>query len=74
MKKIINIGKEWQIAITVNSQDCPNKFRKWKPAAEGYFCRETQKRCTRNKCPFQIDVSKNSSFTDIGEKTYYQKK
>jgi len=68
MAKIINIEKKWQVAITVNSQDCPNQYRKWKPAVEGYFCRETKNRCTRIKCPFKIDDIKNSSFTDYRRK------
>ena len=59
MATIISIKKTWQALIPINSQDCIKKYRKWKPATEGWFCRETDKRCTINKCPF-VSIQKTN--------------
>ena len=70
MAKIINIEKKWQVVITVNSEDCPNKYRKWRPVVEGWFCRETEKRCTRNKCPLELNSLNEISPMFKNEKVY----
>jgi hypothetical protein len=54
--------KSWQIALIAESTDCPGRYMKWNPPKDGWYCKETDRRCSMNKCPQRIDerrVSQN---------------
>ena len=55
MLKIYLSEKSWQIALIAESKDCPSRYMKWNPPKDGWYCKETDRRCSMNKCPQRID-------------------
>lgn len=47
--------RSWEIRIIAKSEDCPERYRKWNPPREGWFCRQTNKKCSTNKCPHKTE-------------------
>ncbi|MGD9031100.1 MAG: hypothetical protein PVJ69_04780 [Desulfobacteraceae bacterium] len=63
--------KSWQIVLITESKDCPSRYMKWNPPKDGWYCKETDRRCSLNKCPQRLDgrrVSQNhlSTMTTAG--------
>jgi len=59
MTEIINIEKSWQLTLIIEPQECPERYRKWRPVKAGWFCKETNKRCSKNQCPYIIKALNN---------------
>lgn len=49
--------KSWIIQLVVSSEDCPHRYRKWKPPQKGFFCKfRDGKKCIEDKCEFRMQV------------------
>jgi len=42
--------KSWLIKVEMNSEECPERFKKWNPPKNGYFCKISNKRCSKTNC------------------------
>jgi len=47
--------RSWPITLIARSKDCPGRYREWKPPKDGWFCKETNKKCSENICPYRAD-------------------
>ena len=63
MTTAINIEKSWHVMLIAKSNDCPGRYRKWNPPTEGWFCKETNKRCSLNQCLLKTDILSNNKYS-----------
>jgi len=49
--------KPWMVQPVISSEDCPHRYRKWKPPQKGFFCKfRDGKKCIEDKCKFKVRV------------------
>lgn len=49
--------KPWAIQPVISSEDCPHRYRKWRPVQKGFFCKfRGGKKCIEDKCEFRVRV------------------
>lgn len=47
--------KPWTIQLVTTSEDCPHRYRKWKPVQKGFFCKLLKgARCTNEMCKLKV--------------------
>jgi len=42
--------ESWIILVEMDYDKCPERFRKWRPPQNGYFCRLTSDVCNKKFC------------------------
>ncbi|MBW2609264.1 MAG: hypothetical protein JRC68_02840 [Deltaproteobacteria bacterium] len=63
MAKIYNIENTWDIILTVSSNDCPQRYRKWNPPEKHWFCKKTYRICSIDNCDYQTEEKKGIQST-----------
>jgi hypothetical protein len=62
MATVIELEKSWRIHLVEESKNCVKKYKKWNPPKEGWFCRDTNKKCCKGSCPYKTeDLNKDAS-------------
>ena len=51
MSECSSAENTWQIKVVTESEECSERYRKWNPPKEGWYCRETDKQCSVGSCP-----------------------
>ena len=55
MSECCNTENTWQIKVVTESEECSERYRKWNPPKEGWFCRATDKQCSPSACPYRSE-------------------